>query len=157
MTSDPGPPMMDPQHRRAYRATPDRTEQCRVCCTGCNGRPLRMLPRAERKNAAHAVLSRMEERRACRAGQNGGPWWQHRRAYRATPNITEHLCRAGQNGTPPRTPGRARQNGTPPRIPGRARQNGRPLRMPHQVERKTSAYADLGGKEERRACRAEQN
>jgi len=149
-TSDPGPPMTDPQHRRAhwtapdrteprraYQAAPDRTEHHRICRTGQNGRPPHMPPRAERKNAAHAAPSTTDERRACRAGQNGGP---------------------------PRTPGRARQNGTP--MPRRVERNTAAHTGPHQTERntaahtgprqtgwKTSTYAAPGGTEDHRACR----
>jgi len=135
-TSDPGPPMMDPQHHRAYWAAADRTEHHRVCRTGRNGRLPRMPPRAKRKNTAHAAPSRTKERRTCRAGQNGGP---------------------------PCSPGHTRQNGTP--MPRRAEQNTTMhtgLRQternttahtgPRQTERKTSAYAAPGGTEDRRAC-----
>jgi len=128
---------MDPQHRRAYRAAPDRTEHRRVCRTRRNGRPPRMPPRVEWKNAVHAVLSRMEEHRACRAGQNGGP---------------------------PPTPARARQNGTPmPRRvewntavhtgPHQTERNTAAYTGPRQTERKTSTYTAPGGTEDRRAGR----
>jgi len=134
-TSDPGPPMTDPQHRRAYRAVPDRTEHRRVCRTGRNRRPPCMPPRAERKNATRATPSRTEEHRVCRAGQNVGP--PH------TPG------RARQNGTP--MPRRAERNPTAHTGPRQTERNTAAHTGPRQTERKTSAYATPGGTEDRRA------
>jgi len=136
-TSDPGPPMTDPQHRRVYRTTPDRTEHHRVCPTGWNGRPPRILPRAERNNATHATPSRMEEHRAFCAGQNGGP--------PRTPGHTKH------NGTP--MPRRAEQNTTAHTAPRQTEQNTVAHTGPRQTGRKTSTYAAPGGSEDRHTWR----
>jgi len=86
---------------------------------------------------------------------------QHRHAYRAAPDRTEHrcVCRTGQNGRGPRMPSlaerknavhsvqsrteeryvyRTGQNGGPPCTPGRAKQNGTP--MLRRAQRNTTVH-----------------
>ena len=150
VTSDPGPPMMDPQHRRAHRAAPnrtephraypaapDRTEHCRVCRTGRKGRPPCMPHQAERKYAAYATSSRMDERHMCRAGQNGGPPCT--------------LCCVRQNGTP--IPHRVERITAAQTGPCQTERNTAAHTGPCQIGRKTSAYTAPGGTEDRCACR----